>query len=249
MIIYKTTNIINGKIYVGQDSKNDEQYLGSGIRLRYAISKYGKSNFKKEILCECSSQDELDSMEKYWISKLNSTNPEIGYNLNSGGKRFNPKNGTTAKKIGLAHKGRTLSDKHRKKLSVVHTGKRLSDETKHKMSVSRKGQIPWNKGVPQSKETRKKVKSTWKSKDVCFSDEHREKISKALKGRVFSEEHKQKISESKRGKSSWNKGVPMKEETKQKLRERNLGKKHSDETKNKMKLAHKKRSKRGDANE
>lgn len=50
MIIYKTTNIINGKFYIGQDSKNDPNYLGSGLLLNRAIEKYGIENFKKEMV-------------------------------------------------------------------------------------------------------------------------------------------------------------------------------------------------------
>jgi hypothetical protein len=45
MIIYKTTNIINGKYYVGKDINNSESYLGSGVLLKRAIKKYGKENF------------------------------------------------------------------------------------------------------------------------------------------------------------------------------------------------------------
>ena len=47
MIIYKTTNLINGKIYIGMSKNKKENYLGSGIYLKYAIDKYGKENFKK----------------------------------------------------------------------------------------------------------------------------------------------------------------------------------------------------------
>ena len=50
MIIYKTTNLVNGKTYVGQDSKNNKKYLGSGKILKSAIKKYGRSSFKKEII-------------------------------------------------------------------------------------------------------------------------------------------------------------------------------------------------------
>jgi hypothetical protein len=67
MIIYKTTNLINGKIYVGQDSKNNPKYLGSGIVLNHAIKKYGKDNFKKEILEHCIDKNDMDIKEKYWI--------------------------------------------------------------------------------------------------------------------------------------------------------------------------------------
>ena len=83
-IIYKTTNLVNGLIYVGQDSYNNPKYLGSGVFLKRDIIKYGKSNFKKEILCKCKTSDELDKMEIYWIDKLNTINK--GYNLLKGGK-------------------------------------------------------------------------------------------------------------------------------------------------------------------
>ena len=65
MIIYKTTNLINGKIYVGKDSKNNNNYLGSGKILNLAINKYGIENFKKETLCECLSSKELNKAERY----------------------------------------------------------------------------------------------------------------------------------------------------------------------------------------
>lgn len=71
MIIYKTTNLINGKIYIGQDSKNKNGYLGSGQNIKRAIKKYGKQNFKKEIIEKCNSIDELNNREKYWINFYN----------------------------------------------------------------------------------------------------------------------------------------------------------------------------------
>jgi len=50
MIIYKTTNTINGKIYIGKDVKNDPNYIGSGLYIKNAIKKYGKEHFKKETI-------------------------------------------------------------------------------------------------------------------------------------------------------------------------------------------------------
>lgn len=85
MIIYKTTNLINGKIYIGQDSKNKNGYLGSGQNIKRAIKKYGKQNFKKEIIEKCNSIDELNNREKYWINFYNSKDGKIGYNLSNGG--------------------------------------------------------------------------------------------------------------------------------------------------------------------
>ena len=56
MIIYKTTNLINNKIYIGQDSRNNPYYYGSGTIITLAIKKYGKNNFKKEILETCNNK-------------------------------------------------------------------------------------------------------------------------------------------------------------------------------------------------
>lgn len=85
MIIYKTTNLINGKIYVGKDSLNDPQYFGSGLILNLAIKKYGINNFRKDILEQCNTPQELDEREQYWIKFLNSTDRCIGYNIAKGG--------------------------------------------------------------------------------------------------------------------------------------------------------------------
>jgi len=71
MVVYKTINLINGKIYIGQDSKNNPKYLGSGVLIKKAIIKYGKENFRKEILEFCNTHKELSNQETYWINKLN----------------------------------------------------------------------------------------------------------------------------------------------------------------------------------
>lgn len=81
MVVYKTTNTINNKIYVGKDSKNNPKYLGSGKLLKEAIAKYGKENFVKEILEICNSTEMLDEREKYWIKELDALNPHVGYNI------------------------------------------------------------------------------------------------------------------------------------------------------------------------
>ena len=86
--IYKTTNLINGKIYIGQKKSDTflaNQYLGSGVRLRSAIKHHGKENFTVELLEECTSKEQLDSREIYYIDKYNSRDLTIGYNLAKGG--------------------------------------------------------------------------------------------------------------------------------------------------------------------
>lgn len=83
MIVYKTTNLVTGKFYVGKDEKNNPEYLGSGKILKIAINKYGVENFKKEILETCVTRDDLNKREKYWINELSATT--IGYNITEGG--------------------------------------------------------------------------------------------------------------------------------------------------------------------
>jgi group I intron endonuclease len=136
MIIYKTTNKINGKIYIGQTKRNWIGYLGSGRVLSKAISKYGKENFEREVLCECETQDELDEMEKYWIKKLNSTNRDIGYNVEDGGL-----NGTCGE----------MSQEIRDRIRNTLKGRKrppFSDSWKENISQGKMGGTPWNKGVP-----------------------------------------------------------------------------------------------------
>lgn len=84
MIIYEIKNKINGKIYIGQHSSNElGSYWGSGKLIKYAIEKYGIENFERSILERCSTKDELNKREKYWIKEKNSL--VNGYNLTSGG--------------------------------------------------------------------------------------------------------------------------------------------------------------------
>ena len=92
--IYKITNKINNKIYIGQ-SVNIEQrfythcsdalYKADNNYFHNAIRKYGKENFYIEIIEECP-EEELNDREIYWISKYNSTDTSIGYNSTLGGE-------------------------------------------------------------------------------------------------------------------------------------------------------------------
>lgn len=87
--IYKTTNLINDKIYIGQKHSNtflENKYLGSGYLLKKAITKYGKENFKVEFLESANSKIELDRKEIQYIALYNSTDSDIGYNIAKGGQ-------------------------------------------------------------------------------------------------------------------------------------------------------------------
>jgi len=87
MIIYKTTNLINGKIYIGKDKHNDPNYYGSGKRFNDAVKCYGKENFKKDVIEYCTDYDHMSEREKYWINELDSLHINgKGYNLTEGGE-------------------------------------------------------------------------------------------------------------------------------------------------------------------
>ena len=86
--IYKTTNLLNNKIYIGKKHKNYfvPDYFGSGILIKKAIKKYGKENFKVEVIDWCDSLEELNMKEKYYIETLNSDrHTGLGYNIAKGG--------------------------------------------------------------------------------------------------------------------------------------------------------------------
>jgi hypothetical protein len=85
MYIYKITNIINGRWYIGKHNGSDPDYMGSGKLLKQAYKKYGIKNFEKVILETCSTDDELNFKEIEWINNTGAlTNPAC-YNLVEGG--------------------------------------------------------------------------------------------------------------------------------------------------------------------
>lgn len=85
MIIYKVTNNINGKIYIGKRISDSSSYLGSGKLIKRAIKKYGAENFHKEIIDSAETIEELNEKEIFWINEYKSNNLKIGYNISSGG--------------------------------------------------------------------------------------------------------------------------------------------------------------------
>jgi hypothetical protein len=85
MQIYKITNLLNNKIYIGRQNKNNENYFGSGKLIKNSIKKNGIECFKKEIIQNCLTQEELNNAEQFWIWKENSQDRNIGYNISKGG--------------------------------------------------------------------------------------------------------------------------------------------------------------------
>lgn len=214
--IYKTTNLVTNKIYVGKRSTNnlDDGYLGSGIIIRNSIKKYGKENFKREILEFCK-KDKINEREIFWIKELDARNPEIGYNISKGGDGFS--SGVdhisfnkiisieTRQKMSSAATGRKMSKKTRDKISKINKGKIISDKQKQLISDSLKGRV-------MSKEWRKKMsdaklgeKNYWFNKEGARkgkvnSKESNLKRSFKLKNHEVSLETRKKISQSQKGK-------------------------------------------------
>jgi hypothetical protein len=105
MFVYRTTNLINEKIYIGQHSTNNlkDGYKGSGLLISKAFKKYGKDNFKFEIIESSDSREYLDQLEKKIIAEENALDDEIGYNLHQGGL-----GGSSYKKINQYKKDGTF---------------------------------------------------------------------------------------------------------------------------------------------
>ena len=85
-LIYQTTNLINGKIYIGKHEtiNIEDEYFGSGNLIRAAINKYGLENFVKTILFELQNEEEMNLLEKCVVTQ-EFCDREDTYNINVGG--------------------------------------------------------------------------------------------------------------------------------------------------------------------
>lgn len=198
--IYKTTNILTEKIYIGQtckQGKDFDYYFGSGTILKLSIKKYGIHNFTKEILRICKSQKELDVFEEIYIKRFDSINSKIGYNILSenpvGCGDKNPMKIESVKiKNSILRRGKKASEEAKSNLSKALKGRKLSEEHKNNISKGNKGKI-------HSEETIMKISNAKKGKK--FSAKHKESLSKAMREnpRIFTEEIRNKISKALKG--------------------------------------------------
>jgi hypothetical protein len=181
MIVYKTTNLITGKFYIGKDTKNDPNYLGSGTHLRNSIKKYGKENFQKEILEECIDHDTLCQREIYWIAELNAMNLEVGYNILPGGEGWDSESARISGKIGNLNQTSEFRGEYSKRgwnnLSEQQKSERAKLIWSNK-TVEERSEIAiarWEKKTPKERSAIRQ--ETWDN----ASDEVREKHSASIK--------------------------------------------------------------------
>lgn len=190
--IYVTTNLINGKMYVGQKkvSKKDSHwktYLGSGTALKNSIKKYGKENFDRKIIDIAFNKNELNWLEYFYTKRFDCVDRDIWYNIIYGGKG------------GGGMKGKKFTEEHKKKLSESkkgdknpNYGKKYTEEELEKLSKRMSGE-----------------NNPMYGKTLDLSPNY---------GRKHTEETKQKMREAALGEKNHNYGKPVSEKQKEKYK-------------------------------
>ena len=225
--IYKITNTVNGKSYIGQTIQDAEKTRirdhltgnSKGSRLiKDDIEKYGQDAFTYEILHDGILPEFLDTLEKEEIARFNCVHPN-GYNQTEGGEGSSHCE-ETRRKMSEAHKGKTLPEETCRKISEANKGRKHSDETKQKISEAKKGENHPMYGRKHSDETKQKMSEAKKGeKNHNY-------------GKKASEETCRRLSESHKGQNPWNTGKklgPHSEEHRRKQSEALKGRTFSEE--------------------
>jgi len=242
--IYKTTNLVNNKIYIGMKSGNfNSNYYGSGIYFKSALKKYGKDNFILEVLIYANNKDELCKLEKQYIKECREKfGKENLYNITDGGEGNNywlgkkrPDmigNSNPSKKLDVREK---ISKKLKGRISTFK-GKHHTEESKEKSRLSHLGKIMSEESKEKNRLAHLGKPGFWLNKK--FNYNHCEKIRIANVGnKNASGKRSEEIKKKMLGKAPTFKGKHHTEESKEKNRLSHLGKIMSEESKEKMRIA------------
>ena len=184
--IYKITNKINGKCYIGQTTdiyrrfrKYRQLKCERQPKIYNALVKYGPDNFLFEIIDKAPDKSFLDSLENSYVISFNCI--DNGYNCRPGGINCNGK----------------ITEETKRKISKALSGRRLSDETKQKMSKMRLGM----KRSPQAIQNISKCKMGINNPNYGkhLSEETKRKMSASLCGKEHTAETKKALSEMRKG--------------------------------------------------
>ena len=157
--VYKITNTINQKYYIGVHKTNNlnDKYLRSGLAIKNAIKKYGHSNFKKEIIFTSESKSEAYALEKSLTENFNTSK---SYNMKCGGvggfTREQSLKGYNKVKDKFASIGGKSAVKAGFGFGGVH---RDASVNGHKGGLA-------NKGKPKSEKHKENIRESWRRKKI-----------------------------------------------------------------------------------
>ena len=158
MIIYKATNKVNGKVYIGQTrhslSWRKQKHFrsakaGDDTHFHQAIRKYGEDAFEFSIICRAYSKEELNRLETYYINRYDSI--RTGYNMIDGGDN----NVMDIESVALHHKEVMMSKEVRNKISEtmkakIRRGELFTEDHRRKLSAAAKGNHNFGSGDTRS---------------------------------------------------------------------------------------------------
>ena len=187
MIIYKITNQINGKIYIGKTIdildnrwRSHQRYamnVQNQTRLARAMRKHGLENFTIEQIDQSEDHDQLLNLEKKYIAESNSMDPKVGYNMTEGGEG-------------------TLGHKHTEEWKQMMR-ERNSGENNPMFGVT--GEDHPLYGRERSEKDKQAIREGWAQSDYERTEEHINNWRESRKDWSQTEETKKQISESLKG--------------------------------------------------
>lgn len=157
-IIYKTTNKLNGKFYIGKHSTDviDDGYFGSGISLTRAIKKYGTENFTREILFIFENQNDMEIKEKELVNE-NLIHNKQSYNIalgGQGGNLGNLVNLKISKNTSKALLGKLKTEAHKEAIRKSKTLNPYNPTEDVKKRISHSVQKKWNELTTKERQTK-----------------------------------------------------------------------------------------------